>query len=309
MSEILAFLSIERSLGRIGYRVTEDALAPLESDLHTAAVDGRHDEALHLLDQIDLRHETQKVEELVPFYLQSAFVLGASLAYGGMNRTPKNTKQKLDPTILSTVAKVHAEIVTNRSANLIRRYGANAIADHSVEHDQLIKSEAHIRKKSTDDLADMLNAAVDGTSKMMSSISANLSTSRLVSYGFLHGAHELGIRKYQLQAVLDERTSDICRELDGRVFEVDRALSYAERVLRTTDPEELKSIAPFLKGTKAAIKHLHETSDQDLQAQGVMVPPFHPGCRTVLVPVDGDFQLSPQEELDDIARAIFGDGI
>src|SRR4029077_2571112 len=81
------------------------------------------------------------------------------------------------------------------------------------------------------------------------------------------------------------RTSKICRELNGRVFEVDRSLDYMDSVLQATDPESLKSLAPFVDGSNAGIHRLEKMSDEELQAAGVMVPPFHPNCRTILVMV------------------------
>lgn len=299
MPELQAFLSLERSMGRLGYDSVRPALAHVESKAHAEAISGRHHNAADLIEAINLRPEVAKIESKLGFYLKSAFMLGASLAHGGLKKTPHSALKLLHPDIIDTVAKVHAEIVTLRNEQLIRRYAANVLADHQADYNTTEKGEvSHIRKEADLALADMLNNAVDGTTKMMSSISANLSTSRLVSYGFLKTADSLGVTKYQLQAVMDNRTSEICQALDGRVFEVDRALDHAERVLKTSDPESLKSVAPFLKGTKSAVGHLKRSSDKELQAEGVMVPPFHPNCRTVLVNLDSGEDFTRDDDRD-----------
>jgi hypothetical protein len=141
-----------------------------------------------------------------------------------------------------------------------------------------------------DDLADRLNAAVDGNARMMASVGANLSTSRLVSYGFLSEAVAEGVASYKLDVTLDERTSEICRHLHDLdpEFQVRPAFELAQAALMTSDPEALKTVAPFLSASK-----IEGMSDEDLAAQGVMVPPFHFGCRTILVRSDEDQALQP----------------
>ena len=111
-------------------------------------------------------------------------------------------------------------------------------------------------------------------------ISANLTVSRLVAFGYLMAAKHNGIFKYTLSNPLDSRTSAICWELAGNhhVFEVDLALNYMNRIMELTDPDELKALAPFIPGNKDNIARLAAMSDGELQAAGVMVPPFHPFC-------------------------------
>jgi hypothetical protein len=110
------------------------------------------------------------------------------------------------------------------------------------------------------------------------SISANLTVSPLVTFRFLAAAKQNGITKYMLQATLDSRTSDICIELNGRIFEVNQAAQLADQIMQATDPDELRALAPFVPGNKDNIARLHDMSDEELQAAGVMIPPFHPFC-------------------------------
>lgn len=77
------------------------------------------------------------------------------------------------------------------------------------------------------------------------------------SLSTLSAMNENGIKKYELVAVLDHRTSKICRLMDGKIF--------------------------LLKDYKI----------------GVTAPPFHPNCRTVVVPiVDG--MTSARNSLADV---------
>jgi len=49
-------------------------------------------------------------------------------------------------------------------------------------------------------------------------------SSFIIEQGTLAAYKEDGVEKYQIVATLDERTSDICRELDGEIYDVDKAI-------------------------------------------------------------------------------------
>ena len=141
------------------------------------------------------------------------------------------------------------------------------------------------RKKVDQAFVDELNAAVLGGARITNDIAGNLTTSRLVSYGFLAEARVQGLTRYQLQAVLDERTSEVCARLHGTIFNVEKSFTFLEEVLQITDPEQLKVMAPFVPAHKANLHNLENMSAKELQSMGVMVPPFHPFCRTICVRV------------------------
>jgi SPP1 gp7 family putative phage head morphogenesis protein len=84
---------------------------------------------------------------------------------------------------------------------------------------------------------DMNTAASNAVRIMRTEYSATITKASLDSYS------SCGVQKYIIVAVLDDRTSEICRSLNGQVFEVQKAVI------------------------------------------GVNVSPFHPYCRTTIVPV------------------------
>jgi hypothetical protein len=80
-----------------------------------------------------------------------------------------------------------------------------AAAARVVEQaEQAAKDAAFVVRKTEPDLADQLNAAVLGTGKGLIHIAGNLTTLRLVSYGFLAQAKELLIDIYQVSEVRDD---------------------------------------------------------------------------------------------------------
>ena len=91
---------------------------------------------------------------------------------------------------------------------------------------------------------------------------------------------------------MDERTSDICREMDGKVFKVALAMNTIQKALDSA-PAEIEQLAPFPKwdakrkdfyiAPKGKPLYLSGKSDKWLQGNGLSLPPYHPNCRTTYV--------------------------
>lgn len=279
MPSLSTFLDIEDSM-REATLTTWESQAKSVSKKLQKAVDKLDERIIgDAFDKLDFSKFVKKSESKVYSLMVSSLIYGASFAANKKSDIIYK-KDNIDlPDQLEAVLEVYKKIHTIAAPEVIKRRAAKiasqAIAD---EKDKKIQKADQL-------VVDALNAAVLGTGQMMTDIAANLTTSRLVSYGFLAQAKAQGIEKYQLQATLDKRTSKICRRLHGRVFNVDVAYAHLNEVLKVTNPEELKVMAPFVKGDKATLHDLEKLSNDELAAKGVMVPPFHPGCRTVLVKV------------------------
>jgi hypothetical protein len=112
---------------------------------------------------------------------------------------------------------------------------------------------------------------------------ANLTTSRLVNYGALESMLVEDIGMYRIKAILDARTSRICRTMNGRVFEVREGITVLERALSVSSPDELRTAHPWMPSNKQALAELSALDGKSLQDRGYSVPPFHPRCRSVVV--------------------------
>jgi hypothetical protein len=88
----------------------------------------------------------------------------------------------------------------------------------------------------------------------------NLSTSRLVSYGFLAQAKELLIDTYQVSEVLDRRICPVCATLHGKEFQVVRERARLEQLLQQ-DPDALKTAAPWPRQDPESVKRLRALSE------------------------------------------------
>jgi SPP1 gp7 family putative phage head morphogenesis protein len=128
---------------------------------------------------------------------------------------------------------------------------------------------------------------------------------------------EAGISRYRIEAVLDERTTPICRYLHGKTFSVGEALRRFDRLERLERPEDIRSELPWVRertdsetgrtvlyvnrggeqtelaevlrsavGTRNNLGEFRSlTSDTALQEVGIGFPPYHGLCRTTTLAV------------------------
>lgn len=90
----------------------------------------------------------------------------------------------------------------------------------------------------------------------------------------------LGVTSYELVNPMDERTSDICAELNGQVFQVDDAADQMDKLGKAQTPEQYKAIKPWL--SPGSISALLARGTGALSKAGQMFPPFHFRCRTTV---------------------------
>lgn len=105
---------------------------------------------------------------------------------------------------------------------------------------------------------------------------ANNSASRAFSYGLCKGGVYAGHSTVRFNAVLDSRTSQICHSMNGTEWSIHRCLDVLEDIA-LADPENVKNVAPWV-----SYKEFEKMTDDDISAAGVMVPPLHFHCRSVL---------------------------
>lgn len=108
-------------------------------------------------------------------------------------------------------------------------------------------------------------------------IAASAMLVRARGFGNVFGMEEAQIKEYEIFAMLDEGTCQICKEMDGRRFAVAEAAKACRRVMEMTDPKEIKEAMPWMRDPPTGV------SSKKLIAQGKMLPPFHARCRCDIV--------------------------
>lgn len=118
---------------------------------------------------------------------------------------------------------------------------------------------------------------------------------------------EVGFEDYEILAILDERTSDVCKGLNGKRFSIKKQIQILEKASQSSDLGEFTSKLPWLstrKGEDGIIEigvkkprsfKAVATLDngvgeltgprEKLQRLGFAMPPFHGLCRTTVIEV------------------------
>ena len=110
---------------------------------------------------------------------------------------------------------------------------------------------------------------------------------RASSFGSLRTMSDAEIERYRFEAVMDERTSEQCSQLHDRLFTVESGIALTDRVLGARGPEEVKEVCGWR--TAEEIRQVIGGGDlasqtRSLTSAGLIVPPLHARCRSVLVP-------------------------
>lgn len=104
---------------------------------------------------------------------------------------------------------------------------------------------------------------------------ADHSARKLREIGRVAGYERAGITHVKVKAILDQRTSKICRAMNGRIIPVATLAAQKERILNAKGKEELKRAQPWLKEDQV-------TAAADLP-ENYGLPPYHYRCRTITV--------------------------
>jgi hypothetical protein len=284
MAKLEAYLALEETVIDLLQRAWTGHAAQLTAQIVAAAEAERYDEAHALADRIDSGAAFTKLQGRLRELAVSSLILGASnvvpvkqTLWVQGRPLPKvlgpaltQTMRQLNETMpLQVREEAHRAIDAQRRETFVQKAAGELAGDLLVKAADL-------------SLADQLNAAVMGTGKALVTITGNLSTSRLVSYGFLSQAIERSITSYQITEVLDRRACPVCKFMHGQTFQTSEAHVHVERILTLEDPEELKVLAPWPKQDKASLAALFAKSPEDLANDRLYNPPFHPLCRGVL---------------------------
>ncbi len=95
-----------------------------------------------------------------------------------------------------------------------------------------------------------------------------------------------GVQAIEFLNPNDERTSDICRYMDGTTWEVSSIIGIRDKYISATNPDDVKAAAPWLSFEEIKSMGGGDTSPEDpakLAAAGVAIPPLHGLCRSSLV--------------------------
>lgn len=277
MAKIDAYVSIEETVGSTLYRQWRERGKEAAKKLTDAVQAKKFNDAYDLIRELNLHDTVTAKKDRLRELGVSAMLFGAGNLVP-VKYTQLAKSKKIPEELDLGLAQLEVMVEENGTDLLTRRVSKIVQAAEEEWLDEL-----YAVSKAEFNLADALNNAVLGTGRAVFDVGANLTTSRLVSFGFLDEAVFNQITTYQVTEVLDTVTCPVCQVMHGKMFEVAKEHSRVLTVLRIQDPNELKSAAPWPKQSKAAVAELKAMSETEMQDKGFGSPPYHPGCRGILV--------------------------
>lgn len=120
-------------------------------------------------------------------------------------------------------------------------------------------------------------------------IAANVAQRSRV-YSSVSAMADAEFKRYQFSAVMDERTSEVCQEMNGRVFSVKNAVATVEQAANAESPEAFKEAHPWPKNAQS-IRDIAGTGtpaqqSANLENSNIALPPLHGFCRSAIEAVD-----------------------
>jgi hypothetical protein len=288
------FLSIEDTISAKASALINGLL---DDDIRQAGelIDqGKFNEARAIINAFDVSQEVFELDGFLNIKFIQAALFGSSQLVD-----PEESIFMLEPhlTDIFPIAINQFREILNASIKIIQATAGKFIRAQEEDAvdvevtDGIIKAwggHPHEDELFKSDFTNSFNSTLAGNLNMMSAIAANLTVSRVITYGFLVEASANGIQQYMVSEILDERTCPVCELMHGTVFEVETALARVVMLLNVTDPAELKSAAPFASQSAANLAELRLLSSEDLQVMGMDTPPYHPLCRGITVEIGRD---------------------
>lgn len=136
---------------------------------------------------------------------------------------------------------------------------------------------------------DKLRVKVRNAGRTFYALGPSLELNQVRNLGFLVEALANGIETYRIQAVLDQRTTAICRHLNGRIFSTGAGLDLLTRLL-AGDPDDAKNIAPWPDASLT--RRVPSLGREALDNRGLSAPPYQAYCRSIAVPLAGTLPLA-----------------
>ena len=276
-----AFLALETTMARS----IEGGWAPLGralvQRLRSAIEARRFADAFDLARSISLADIVERQRPRLEELAVAAVLFGASRVVD-LQSTSLMRGKPLSGLVANALNQLTVMIEEDAAEHLrVAAEQAVARAEETVHRRELALTKGE-RLAKTMDLADALNAAVLGNGRGLIEVGANLTTSRLVSFGFLDQALSLDIDTYQVTEILDGRHCPVCEYMHGKTFRVAQEATRVERILQILDPAELRAAAPWPRQDAASLAQLRAMSSDELQNAGLGSPPYHPLCRGLL---------------------------
>lgn len=291
-----AFLDLEQSLTDKLVGHWRRSWRLYSTFIQKAIAEGNFDEARRTANEVGLSSISSKAQQHARTIGMAAALLGAS-RHGAVEKSVVLRHPPYDE-INACAEQLHV-MLRNANADIRGRVFAwiatEELAAHAVA--KLDRPDFHTE--------------IQVAGEKYLGVASSVQVSRMSAFGFLAQAAEQGREAYEISAVLDDHTCEVCRHMDGRAFSVDSGLQLAANIMQADSTEAVKQIAPFYAQNKASLKALTSLGHDDLVERGMILPPFHPLCRCIIVPTAAPPMAHFADEANRIqlaSAALYGEG-
>lgn len=102
---------------------------------------------------------------------------------------------------------------------------------------------------------------------------AATTVTRARALGAVQSLVEAEVEEYEIMAMLDERTCELCTHLNGKTFRTEHAVALRDALLEANTPEDVKRIHPW-----RTLKEIKNWDEEKLAESGMALPPYHFHC-------------------------------
>lgn len=242
-----------------------------------------------------INRHTRKIERELRRYAKVVAPISSDEVYKGSIVTYKKTKR-----VLSRRARLPYTFIRPDEVAIARvnKYQNIFIGDHYKDdvtrqvHNVIKKTIEETRTLSRQQIAARLTkqmpeyVAQKGYFQVVTGQVLNNSR----SYSSMRFYTQARIDRYEILAVLDERTSEQCKFMSGQILEVERTLKKYTEYDSARTVDEVKSVNPWIDLSGGILSVAGKVltpqmTGEDLQGLGLNAPPYHGRCRTTVVPV------------------------
>lgn len=221
--------------------------------------------------------------------------------------------------------RINYDIVDKKALEAMHNQNIFFIGEYYEEHDKKHYEEAFKRAFETGmtprELAHDIANNIVGNADLATSYFegfAEHNMHRLREFGAISGYQKANIKYVKINAIIDGRTTRICREMNGRIIPVTELAKVRDKILAIkTEGKTVKQIRAALKRAVPLRSDANDygniaglpTKDIISYFKGFTLPPFHYRCRTRTVAYfDGEGQIKEIKQgdrLDDKSKAMF----
>lgn len=173
----------------------------------------------------------------------------------------------------------------------VRNHYDNNLLDTAEEIGEQILREGLNRQQAGQQMLEALGEAYQQHGVRYWEGYANHLTTRSREIGHVGAYEKAGTRIIEVVAVIDHRTSAICRGMHGKRFELPRLQTQRDALINAQHPADVKEIAPWYRAREAddgdyteilineEWQNLDAMDGEDLPGN-IALPPYHFDCRT-----------------------------